>query len=174
MRAARKVAYSACLIGLAMIFSYVESLIPLNFGIPGVKLGLANLVVVTGLAFLPPLQILAVLISRICLTGILFGNVLSLAYSLAGGLLSFLVMVLLKRVKGFSMTGISIAGGVAHNVGQLLTAMLILGNVHLGWYFPPLLVAGVLAGGLIGMLAGRVAAAVGKVMGAETGIEDPL
>lgn len=169
MRAARKVAYSACLIGLAMIFSYVESLIPLNFGIPGVKLGLANLVVVTGLAFLPPLQILAVLISRICLTGILFGNVLSLAYSLAGGLLSFLVMVLLKRVKGFSMTGISIAGGVAHNVGQLLTAMLILGNVHLGWYFPPLLVAGVLAGGLIGMLAGRVAAAVGKGYGCRDG-----
>ncbi len=153
-------AYSACLIGLAMIFSYVESLIPLNFGIPGVKLGLANLVVVAGLAFLPPLQILAVLISRICLTGLLFGNVLSLAYSLAGGLLSFLVMLLLKRIKGFSMTGISIAGGVAHNVGQLLTAMVILGNVHLGWYFPPLLVAGVVAGGLIGMLAGRVQAVV--------------
>ena len=148
-----------------MIFSYVESLIPLNFGIPGVKLGLANLVVVAGLAFLPPLQILAVLISRICLTGLLFGNVLSLAYSLAGGLLSFLVMLLLKRIKGFSMTGISIAGGVAHNVGQLLTAMVILGNVHLGWYFPPLLVAGVVAGGLIGMLAGRVQAVVRRGYG---------
>lgn len=158
-------AYSACLIGLAMIFSYVESLIPLNFGIPGVKLGLANLVVVAGLAFLPPLQILAVLISRICLTGLLFGNVLSLAYSLAGGLLSFLVMLLLKRIKGFSMAGISIAGGVAHNVGQLLTAMVILGNVHLGWYFPPLLVAGVVAGGLIGMLAGRVQAVVRRGYG---------
>ncbi len=158
-------AYSACLIGLAMIFSYVESLIPLNFGIPGVKLGLANLVVVAGLAFLPPLQILAVLISRICLTGLLFGNVLSLAYSLAGGLLSFLVMLLLKKIKGFSMTGISIAGGVAHNVGQLLTAMVILGNVHLGWYFPPLLVAGVVAGGLIGMLAGRVQAVVRRGYG---------
>lgn len=148
-----------------MIFSYVESLIPLNFGIPGVKLGLANLVVVAGLAFLPPLQILAVLISRICLTGLLFGNVLSLAYSLAGGLLSFLVMLLLKKIKGFSMTGISIAGGVAHNVGQLLTAMVILGNVHLGWYFPPLLVAGVVAGGLIGMLAGRVQAVVRRGYG---------
>ena len=158
-------AYSACLIGLAMIFSYVESLIPLNFGIPGVKLGLANLVVVAGLAFLPPLQILAVLISRICLTGLLFGNVLSLVYSLAGGLLSFLVMLLLKKIKGFSMTGISIAGGVAHNVGQLLTAMVILGNVHLGWYFPPLLVAGVVAGGLIGMLAGRVQAVVRRGYG---------
>lgn len=158
-------AYSACLIGLAMIFSYVESLIPLNFGIPGVKLGLANLVVVAGLAFLPPLQILAVLISRICLTGLLFGNVLSLAYSLAGGLLSFLVMLLLKKIKGFSMAGISIAGGVAHNVGQLLTAMVILGNVHLGWYFPPLLVAGVVAGGLIGMLAGRVQAVVRRGYG---------
>lgn len=158
-------AYSACLMGLAMIFSYVESLIPLNFGIPGVKLGLANLVVVAGLAFMPPLQILAVLISRICLTGILFGNVLSLAYSLAGGLLSFLAMLLLKRVRGFSMIGFSIAGGVAHNVGQLLTAMVILGNVHLGWYFPPLLAAGVVAGGLIGMLAGRVQAVVRRGYG---------
>ena len=167
MKAAKRVAYCACLIGLAMIFSYVESLIPLNFGIPGVKLGLANLVVVTGLAFLPPLQILAVLLARICLTGILFGNVLSLAYSLAGGLLSFLVMLLLRRVKGFSLVGISIAGGVAHNVGQLLTAMAILGNVHLGWYLPPLLAAGVVAGGLIGMLAGRVAPVVRRHAGGD-------
>ena len=98
----RKLANMAMLVALAMIFSYVESLIPINFGIPGMKLGVANLVTVTGLYFLELPEVFLVVVMRILLTGFLFGNGMSIIYSLAGGILSFLVMALMKRLKGFS------------------------------------------------------------------------
>lgn len=102
----RKVAYSAILVALAMIFSYVEVLIPVNFGIPGIKLGLANLIVVAGLYFLRPTEVLLVSVTRILLVGFLFGNGMSIIYSLAGGLLSFAAMMLLKKAKEFSVVGV--------------------------------------------------------------------
>lgn len=152
----RKVAYSAILVALAMIFSYVEVLIPINFGIPGIKLGLANLVVVAGLYFLRPTEVLLVSVTRILLVGFLFGNGMSIIYSLAGGLLSFAAMMLLKKAKGFSVVGVSIAGGVAHNAGQILVAVCVVENMKLFYYFPALLVAGVITGTLIGIVSGRV------------------
>lgn len=111
------------LVALAMIFSYVESLIPINLGVPGIKLGVANLVTVTGLYILAPMEVFVVVILRVLLVGFMFGNGMSILYSLAGGILSFLVMLLLKRIKGFSMIGVSIAGGVSHNIGQIAVAM---------------------------------------------------
>ena len=112
----KKLANMAMLVALAMIFSYVESLIPINFGIPGMKLGVANLVTVTGLYFLELPEVFLVVVMRILLTVFLFGNGISIVYSLAGGILSFLVMALMKRLKGFSVAGVSIAGGVSHNI----------------------------------------------------------
>lgn len=117
--ASRKIALCAMLMALAMIFSYVEVLIPINLGVPGIKLGIANLVVVVGLFFLPAGEVLMISVARILLMGYLFGNGMSILYSLAGGLLSFLVMFLLKHIKEFSITGVSIAGGVTHNVAQI-------------------------------------------------------
>lgn len=152
----RKVAYSAILVALAMIFSYVEVLIPVNFGIPGIKLGLANLVVVVGLYFLKPSEVILISVTRILLVGFLFGNGMSIIYSLAGGLLSFAVMILLKKAKGFSIIGVSIAGGVSHNAGQILVAACVVENAKLFYYFPVLLVAGVITGTLIGIVSGRV------------------
>lgn len=152
----RKVAYSAILVALAMIFSYVEALIPVNFGIPGIKLGLANLVVVVGLYFLKPGQVLMISVTRILLMGFLFGNGMSILYSLAGGLLSFAVMFLLKRSRAFSIVGVSVAGGVAHNAGQILVAACVVENLKLFYYFPALLVAGTVTGILIGTVSGRV------------------
>lgn len=153
---AKKVAYSAMLVALAMIFSYVEALIPFSFGIPGIKLGLANLVVVIGLFFLKPGQVFGILIVRIVLLAFLFGNMASLLYSLAGGILSFCVMLLLKKCKGFSITGISMAGGVSHNVGQLVVAACVVENIHVFYYMPALLVAGLITGMLIGIVGQRV------------------
>lgn len=153
---AKKVAYSAMLVALAMIFSYVEALIPFSFGIPGIKLGLANLVVVIGLFFLKPGQVFGILITRIVLLAFLFGNMASLLYSLAGGILSFCVMLLLKKCKGFSITGISMAGGVSHNVGQLVVAACVVENIHVFYYMPALLVAGLITGMLIGIVGQRV------------------
>ena len=140
--ASRKIALCAMLMALAMIFSYVEVLIPINLGVPGIKLGIANLVVVVGLFFFPAGEVLMISVARILLMGYLFGNGMSILYSLAGGLLSFLVMFLLKHIKGFSITGVSIAGGVTHNVAQICVAALVVQNRKLFYYLPALLVAG--------------------------------
>lgn len=153
---AKRVAYCAMLSALAMIFGYVEALIPVNFGIPGVKLGLANLVIVVALYLLPTHQVLFIQIARIILVSFLFGNLSMMIYSLAGGLLSFLIMSLLKKAGGFSVIGVSIAGGVTHNIGQLIVAMLVVQNMKIVYYASVLMIAGLITGGLIGMLAQRI------------------
>lgn len=161
-KVARKVSYCAMLVALAMIFSYVEVLIPVNFGIPGIKLGIANLVTVAGLYFLRPGEVLLISAARIVLVSFLFGNGMSLIYSLAGGMLSFAAMLLLKKTKRFSILGVSMAGGIFHNAGQLLVAAFVVKNIKLLYYFPVLLISGTLTGALIGMLAGRILPVVGK------------
>lgn len=149
----RRVALDGILVALAMIFSYIETFIPFNFGVPGIKLGLANLVVLLGLTFLPAVDVLLISVVRIVLSSLLFGNVMSLWYSLAGGLLSFLCMWLLTKREGYSIIGISMVGGVMHNVGQVITAAIIVRTIQLTWYLPVLLVAGLVTGAIIGTLA---------------------
>lgn len=136
----RQAAYCAMLTALAMIFGYVEALIPFGFGIPGVKLGLANIVIVLALYILPAYQAFAIQLMRIVLVSFLFGNLSMMIYSLAGGILSFLAMDLLKRADGFSITGVSIAGGVSHNLGQLIVAVLVVQNLRIAFYFPALMI----------------------------------
>ena len=152
----RKLANMAMLVALAMIFSYVESLIPINFGIPGMKLGVANLVTVTGLYFLDLPEVFLVVVMLILLTGFLFGNVMSIIYSLAGGILSFLVMALMKKLKGFSVAGVSIAGGVSHNIGQIIVASIVVENLKLVYYLPALLIAGTVTGFVMGMISKKL------------------
>ncbi len=151
-----KVAYFGVFTALALIFSYVESLIPFQFGIPGVKLGLANLIIVIALYKMRLFEVFLLSIVRILLSGFIFGNYFSILYSLAGGLLSLAVMALLKKLGGFSVIGISVAGGVFHNVGQLLTAMVVVETFSVIYYVPVLLVAGVVTGFLIGIAAGEM------------------
>ena len=153
---ARKIAYSSILVALALILSYVEALIPINFGIPGVKLGMANLVIVIGLYFLNTSQVFIILIVRIVLVSFLFGNMSAMLYSLAGGIVSFVIMILIRKIKGFSIVGVSIAGGVAHNIGQLIVASLVVENLKLIYYLPVLMIAGTLTGMLIGIIAQQV------------------
>ena len=153
---AKKVAYCGMLCALAMIFSYVEALIPINFGIPGIKLGLANLVVLFGLYRMAPQEILAVQIARILLLGFMFGNGASIIYSLAGGLLSFAVMLLLIRTKLFTPIGVSAAGGAAHNIGQIILAMVVLRSGGLLYYLAVLMVSGVITGVVMGLLGERI------------------
>lgn len=156
-----KIAYGAMLVALAMIFSYVESLIPITIGIPGIKLGVANLVTVLGVFFLGPCEVLTVVIMRIFLVGFMFGNGVSIIYSLAGGLLSLTVMLIIKKTDKFSMVSVSVAGGISHNIGQLLAAAIVLKSTAVVYYLPPLLVAGTLTGLLIGIVAQKVFPAVG-------------
>ena len=147
-----------------MIFSYIEAIIPINFGIPGIKLGLANLIVVVGFYSMKTTDVIAVSLVRIFLSGLLFGNLMSILYSLSGGILSIIVMLLLKRLHKFSIVGVSIAGGVFHNIGQIIVAMLILENFAVAVYLPPLLIAGTITGMFIGILAMRMLPVIKKVM----------
>lgn len=149
----KSVAYCAMLTALAMIFGYVEALVPFHFGLPGVKLGVANIVIVLALYQLPAGQVFAIQVMRIVLVSFLFGNVSMMLYSLAGGILSLLIMLLLKKTNWFSITGISIVGGVSHNLGQLAVALLVVQNLRITFYLPVLLIAGLVTGCLIGMLA---------------------
>ena len=149
----RRVALDGILVALAMIFSYMETFIPFNFGVPGIKLGLANLVVLLGLTFLPAVDVLLISLVRILLSSLLFGNVMSLWYSLAGGLLSFAAMYLLSRRDDISLIGMSMTGGVLHNVGQVITAAIVVRTLQLAGYLPVLLVAGLVTGAIIGTLA---------------------
>ena len=148
-----RVAYFGVFTALALIFSYVESLIPISLGIPGVKLGLANLIIVIALYKMPLGQVYLLSIVRVLLSGFIFGNYFSIIYSLAGGLLSLTVMAVLKKAGGFSIAGISIAGGVFHNVGQLLVAMAVVETFQVAYYVPVLLFAGLITGFLIGITA---------------------
>ena len=148
-----RVAYFGVFTALALIFSYVETLIPVNLGIPGVKLGLANLIIVVALYKMRLSEAYLLSVVRVLLAGFIFGNYFSIIYSLAGGLLSLTVMALLKKWGGFSLQGISIAGGVFHNIGLLIVAAVVVETFSVTYYFPVLLVAGLLTGLVIGIVA---------------------
>ena len=151
-----KVAYLGVFTALALIFSYVEMLIPIQFGIPGIELGLATLLIIIILYKSGAKEALFLSVVRIILAGFLFGNMFSILYSLAGGILSLTAMNLLKRKERFSLIGVSIAGGVFHNIGQLLAAMAVVETFRVGYYFPVLLVAGVITGMVIGVISEEV------------------
>ena len=151
-----KVAYFGVFTTLALIFSYVETLIPIQFGIPGVKLGLANLIIVIALYRMKLSEAYLLSIVRVLLAGFIFGNYFSIIYSLAGGLLSLTVMALLRKKGGFSVIGVSIAGGVFHNIGQLIIASVIVETFSVMYYVPVLLIAGLVTGLLIGILTKEV------------------
>lgn len=147
---------SAMMTALALIFSYVEMLMPINLGIPGIKLGLANLVVLMAIYRLGGGYGLAIDLARIFLSALLFGNVSAMIYSLAGGLLSFAVMYLLYRTGLFSPIGVSLAGGVTHNIGQLTVAALVTWTGKIFLYLPVLMIAGFVTGAILGTLAALI------------------
>lgn len=151
-----RAAYFGLFTALALIFSYVESLIPFHIGIPGVKLGLANLIIVIALYKMQVKQVYLLAITRVVLAGFMFGNLFSIIYSLAGGLLSLTVMWFLKKNDGFSVIGISVAGGVFHNIGQLVIAMFVVESLDLVYYVPVLLMAGLITGLIIGITANEM------------------
>ena len=149
-----RLAVYGMLTGLAFVLSYVESLIPVPIPIPGVKLGLANLVTVYALCRLSGREALAILVARCFLGNLLGGNLTALAFSLTGGLLALGVMALLLRLPGLSLYGVSIAGAAAHNTGQVLAAMVVLDARAPLVYLPPLLLCSLVTGGATGGVAG--------------------
>ena len=149
----RRLAFGAMFTALALIFSYVEFLVPLPVPVPGIKLGLANLVIIIAIYRMGFKYAFTINCVRIIASGLLFSGVFGMLYSFAGGILSLVVMYVLYRTGRFSMVGISMAGGVMHNLGQLLTACLIVSSVSLMSYFAVLLFSGLISGILIGIMA---------------------
>ncbi len=160
----KKVALLGVFLALALICSYIESLIPFYFGVPGMKLGLTNIVVLLLLYLYGPKESFLVSFMRILLAGFMFGNAFSIVYSLAGGLLSWLVMVLLKKTNKFHMLSVSICGGITHNLGQMIVAILILDNYYIGMYFSLLFIGGIVTGFLIGILSDEIYRRIKKLV----------
>ena len=160
----KKITVLGLCVALAMILSYIESILPVFVGIPGAKLGLPNMVIVLLLYLMGAKEAVCVNILRILLSGFLFGNLFSILYSLAGGLLSLAVMVILKKRGSFSVFGVSMAGGVFHNVGQLIVAMLVVETFSVAYYVPVLLIAGVITGFIIGVVANEMLKRLGSIV----------
>lgn len=158
----KKLAMMGLFTALAMIFGYVEAILPISVGIPGVKLGLANIVIVFALYRLRPSEAFLINVVRIVLVSFMFGNLSVMLYSLAGGVASFLAMAGLKKTGKFSIYGVSVAGGVFHNAGQLIVAMLVLETASLVYYGPVLLISGLITGLVIGITANEVLKRIGN------------
>ncbi len=151
--AAKKVALYGCFLAFAMIVAYIEAILPFSTGIPGTKPGLANAVIVSCLYMFGVGPALTINVCRILLSALLFGNLYSMLYALSGAVFSFIIMMIVKNCKCFGMIGVSVAGGVAHNFGQLLIAILITKVPVLFYYIPVLILVGSLTGLLNGWLA---------------------
>lgn len=153
--AGKRVAQYGLLVALALVLSYIEAQIPAFFVVPGMKLGLTNVVLVA-LYRMGSKDALILNLVRILLVAFTFGNTFSMLYSLAGGFFSYLAMLAGKKSKAFSAVGVSVLGGVAHNIGQILVAMAVLETGKLVYYLPFLLVSGLAAGVLTGVLGGQL------------------
>ena len=143
-------------VALAMIMSYIEALVPLSFAVPGIKMGLANIVIIFVLYKIGTKEAILVSLIRVILVSLLFSNVMAMAYSIAGAVLSLSVMWILKKTDKFSFVGVSIAGGIMHNVGQIIMAVILLGTEQIALYLPVLIITGTLTGVVIGIVSGLV------------------
>lgn len=159
----RMVTLSA-LIAVAMILSYVESMIPAFVAVPGVKMGLSNIATVFALYFLGWPYAICVSLVRVCLSALLFGNVVGLIYSLSGAALALLVMIILKNFDLFSNVGVSVAGGICHNAGQIIAACIVMKTSAISVYFIPLVISGTVSGVLIGVVSGMLVERLKKII----------
>ena len=160
----KKTAQLGVYIALAMILSYVESLIPFSFGVPGIKLGLTNVVTVIMMYTYGIPGALGVAVLRAVLSGFMFGNAFSIIYSVAGCVLSFIFMYILKKTNYFAIISVSAAGGVMHNVGQLIVAANVVKTYSVIYYAPVLIIAGVFTGIIIGIVSDEIVKRIGNRM----------
>lgn len=149
----KKIALTALFITLSMILSYFENMLPPLVSIPGIKLGFANIVIIYVLYKFSAKQALKVSLIRVLLMGLLFGSFMSTVFSFVGALTSISGMVLLKKTGKFSHIGISVSGGILHNIGQIVTAIFIVETAQIIYYLPALLISGTLAGIITGFIA---------------------
>lgn len=152
----------SALIAVAMILSYIESMIPAFIAVPGVKIGLSNIATVFALYALGWPYAICVSVVRVFLSALLFGNVVSLIYSLAGATLALVTMILLKKANLFSTVGVSVTGAVCHNAGQIIAACIVMETAAIAYYIIPLIISGTIAGIVIGLIAGNLVERIKK------------
>lgn len=148
----KKLSVLSMLLALALIFGYIEALIPIYLGVPGAKLGLPNAVILLTMFFYGPKEAFIINIARILLNGFLFTNMFSIIYSLSGGLLSIIIMHVFMKYTTFSITAISAIGGTVHNIGQFLMALFVLKTIGIISYLPFLIIVGCAMGIILGVL----------------------
>ena len=158
----RQLVTLSALIAVAMILSYVESMIPAFVSVPGVKIGLSNIATVFALYALGWPYAICVSVVRVFLSALLFGNFVSLIYSISGAALALLAMILLKKLDRFSSVGVSVVGGICHNVGQIVAACIVMETAAIAVYIIPLIVSGTIAGIVIGLIAGNLVERIKK------------
>lgn len=158
----KKTVTLSALIAVAMILSYIESLVPAFVAVPGVKMGLSNIATVFALYTLGWPYAICVSLVRVFLSALLFGNIVGLIYSLSGACFALLVMILLKNFNLFSSVGVSVAGGVCHNAGQIIAACIVMKTAGIALYFIPLVISGTLSGVLIGLVSGMLVEKIKK------------
>lgn len=160
----RRLAFLGLCASVALVFSYIEALIPpIISSVPGIKLGLPNIAIIFVLYKFGLRDAAAVSFVRIVIVSLLFGNAFALAYSVAGAVLSLAVMALLKKLDILSTVGVSVAGGIFHNVGQILVAMAVLGTAELGYYLIVLAISGTVAGIFVGVCGSLAIARLKKI-----------
>ena len=160
----KKLTFLALSVSLAMILSFVESLIPPLAMVPGVKIGLANIVTVFLLYTLGIRAAGAVSLIRVLLSALLFGNVQSLIFALSGAILSFVVMIVAKHLLPFGTVGVSVLGAIAHNAGQIIAAVIVMKTLGVAYYFIPLVISGTLGGVLVGIVAAVITKRLEKII----------
>ena len=156
MKKTRKLAIYGVLTALAIIFGYIELQLPAFFAVPGIKPGLTNIVVVVALYSLDNKSALFINFVRIAIVSMLFGTVIAFMFSAIGGLLSTTVMILLKKTDKFSPIGVSAAGGITHNIGQIIVAMFVTGTTNVLWYLVVLWITGTVSGIIVGLIGGLI------------------
>ena len=149
----KDVAVIGVLAAFGAILSYIEAILSFSTGIPGVKIGLANIAVVVALYMYGSKNAFMINIVRIIVVGLLFGNAFSMVFSAAGAIISFVVMVLFKKTNRLSILGVSTVGGVAHNIGQIMIAALVVDSYSVIYYMPALFIAGIITGVIIGFVS---------------------
>ena len=149
----KKIAKIAIFSALATIFGYIESLFPLPIPVYGAKVGISNIVILTSLYLLTTPISFGIMLIKTFVSSLLFSGLSAFLYSVSGGFLSVITMSILKKTKKFSVIGISIAGGVTHNIGQLIVAAVFLKNINIFYYLPILIIIGIIAGAVIGIIS---------------------
>ena len=160
----KNVAYLGVFLALALVFSYIESLMPIAVAVPGVKIGIANIVIVLVLYLFGHKDALLVSILRVILAGFLFGNMFAIIYGLCGALLSLAVMIIIRKTKQFHVISVSAAGGIAHNLGQVIVASRVVQNYSVMNYFAALIIAGTFTGIVIGIISNIMIKRIGPIV----------